>query len=276
MPKAVAPDELPAPTIDGAALAATMRADDERAIRPANEQLDLDIRAVGREMRNYNVAASKGDDEGLVRARAALIAVVGKALARSEEQLLQLRAYQTAAFLTELRKWRQTGVESEELAALGGDFVSTLARNRWCRDGERNLVMDERVLRVLYKKRWNDVAGLVGPGFDLTLDEDRVRYGFLIRHPFRPESRRDRAPNPRRIALSEGQARLRTVERLQQRDRSYPAELARGVVMYQTGRFALAAESFRAHLELQPDGPYTLRARNYLKAALDMVALVTP
>jgi hypothetical protein len=253
-----------------------MQADVARATRASERALDLDIRAVGSGMRDYNLAAAHGDDQALVRARGALVAVVGMALARSEEQLLELRAYQTAAFLVELRRWRETGVVSDELAALGGDFVSMVQRNRWCRGDDRSLAMDERVLRVLYKKRWNDVAGLAGPNFDLTLDEDRLRYGFLMRHPFQRESPRGATPNPRQIAMREGQARLQTIERLQERDRSYPAELARGVVMYQTGRFALAAEAFRSHLELEPDGPYTLRARNYLKAALDMVSLAAP
>jgi hypothetical protein len=276
MPKAVAPDELPAPLLDGVALEATMRSDDALAAKASREPLDLDIRAVGREMRDYNLAAARGDDEGLFVRRTDLVAAVGKALTRSEEQLLELRAYQMAAFLVELGRWRETGIESQELSALAGDFVSTLKRNRWCRDHQRTLVMDEGVLRVLFKKRWNDVAGLAGPRFDPTLDEDRVRFGFLLRHPFRRQAPRGARPSPRTTALRDGQARLQTVERLKQRDPSYPAELARGVVMYQTGRFALAAEAFRSHLELRPDGPHTLRARNYLKAALDMASLTSP
>jgi hypothetical protein len=41
------------------------------------------------------------------------------------------------------------------------------------------------------------------------------------------------------------------------------------VLSFWLGQPERAAEHFRHHLERQPDGPYTLRAQNYLKAALD-------
>ena len=35
-----------------------------------------------------------------------------------------------------------------------------------------------------------------------------------------------------------------------------------------SGRYDASAEAFRAWLDKHPDGPYSLRARNHLKAAL--------
>jgi len=40
-------------------------------------------------------------------------------------------------------------------------------------------------------------------------------------------------------------------------------------VLYQLQRYPLAVEEFRRHLDASPDGPYTLRAQNYLRAALE-------
>ncbi len=181
----------------------------------------------------------------------------------------KLRAYQMRRFIAELRRWQADGIESDELTALGGDLVKALRRNRWCRSGGRELVMDGRVLRVLFKKRWNELTGLRQGPFALTLDEDRLRYGFLIEHPFVRDKQASLAATPKVTAARQEAARLRMIEKLAKRDPAYHADLARGVVLYQLDRFAVAGEAFRRHLAARPDGPHTLRAQNYLKAALD-------
>ena len=271
LPRAAVPEHTPAPAIDQAALSAVMRADDERAMRANEDQLDVDVRAVGREMRAFNEVVASGRRDELAEARVRLIRAVKNAVAVDEEGLAALRAYQLGRFLQELRAWQRTGTISDELIALSGDFVTSMSVHRWCTEG-RELVMGERVLRVLYKKRWTDLAGLRGPLFDLTLDEDRVRYDFLLRHPFVPtiggQTVSIEAGSPMDRSRR-GEARLKILERLSQRDPSYPAELARGVILFRMNRYAVAADAFRAHLEERPDGPYTLHARNYLKAALD-------
>jgi tetratricopeptide (TPR) repeat protein len=271
IPRAAVPEHTPSPVVDYAALTQVMDTDDARARRAETEQLDVDVRAVGREMRAYNELVAAGERDELAEARAKLIRAVKNAVEVDEEGLAALRAYQLARFLLELRAWQKTGEISEELTAVSGDFVRSLAAHRWCREG-RELVMDERVLRVLYKKRWTELAGLRGPLFDLTLDEDRLRYGFLLRHPFVPTAGRNMAslePGSALDRVRRGEARLKVLERLAERDESYPAELARGVILFRMNRYAVAAEAFRNHLDAAPDGPNTLLARNYLKASLD-------
>ena len=44
--------------------------------------------------------------------------------------------------------------------------------------------------------------------------------------------------------------------------------LTRGVVHFRLARYELAAKEFDEHLEASPDGPLTLRAHNYLRAAI--------
>ncbi len=271
LPRAAVPEHTPAPRIDQAALSAVMRADDERARRASEDQLDVDVRAVGREMRAFNDVVANGRRNELAEARARLIRAVKNAVGVDEEGLVALRSYQLARFLLELRQWQETGKVSPELVALSGDFVTSMAVHRWCTE-ERQLVMDERVLRVLYKKRWTDLAGLRGPLFDLTLDEDRVRYDFLLRYPFVPTIGGHAVSIEAGSAMDRsrrGEARLKILERLAQRDPTYPAALARGVILFRMNRYAVAADAFRLHLDERPDGPHTLHARNYLKASLD-------
>jgi len=233
--------------------------------------LDVDVRAVGSEIRRYNSAAARRQDEQLAAARARVVAAFARALRGGESELLALRAYQLRRFLAELGQWQRSGVASEELEQIGGDFLAALRRNGWSEGQERRLVAGEIVLRVLFKKRWNDVTGANAGAFALSLDEERVRHGFFLERPW--VERDEPAPRTpldelRREALR-SQARLATIDRLGRLDPRYPADLAHGVVLYRLQRFVPAADAFRRQLERSPGGPYALRAQNYLKAALD-------
>ncbi|MBW2454772.1 MAG: hypothetical protein JRI68_09685 [Deltaproteobacteria bacterium] len=271
VPRGVAPSQIPPPLVDGQALAATEARDDDRTQAIQQEPLDVDVRAVGREVRAYNRAAAADREQELTEARRRIVRATAVALRHNAEPLLKLRAYQMRRFIAELRQWQTDGVETDELTALGGDWVRMLRRNSWCRGGTRDLVMTGRVLRVLFKKRWNDITGLRQGPFALTVDEDRLRYGFLIDHPFVRDKQAALPPNDRLGQARRGAARLRMIEKLATRDPSYHANLARGVVLYRLERYAASGEAFRRHLQARPDGPYTLRARNYLKAALDQL-----
>jgi tetratricopeptide (TPR) repeat protein len=243
-------------------------AQDEQLAHEA-EELGLSelVRRVGREVRAYNRAAAEGLPEELSLARRRVAEAMVLALPE-ESGLLRLRAFQLRAFFAELGLWEQTGVVSDDLRDLGGDFLALVARHPWCRPGERALAVPQAVLRAFFKKRWNDVTGLVAPPFAPTLDEDRARFGFLLRSPFRNDWDAHSQEAPAVMRNREQQQRLGTLARLAERDPAYPADFSRGVLYYQMGRYTEAAESFRQHLEARPDGPYALRAQNHLRAAL--------
>jgi hypothetical protein len=61
---------------------------------------------------------------------------------------------------------------------------------------------------------------------------------------------------------------LMAVAALEKLDPRYPAAVARGVLLYRSGAKAAAAEAFRDQLSPEREGPYRLRARNHLLAAL--------
>ena len=266
VPRAVEPHDLPEPSIDVAALSRTMEQDNARARRAPALELDVDIRAVGREYRSYNSAAHDGDLEALAAARRRIVMASAVALQRDAEQLATLRAYQLHRFLAELQRWRSSGIISDELRELGGDVVPMMQRSGWCRAGTRELLADERVLRTLFKKRWNDITRVSGELFALTINENRARHGFLLRHPLHPALKQADSPARRRARSTK--QRLATITRLGTLDPNYPTGLARGVVEYRAGRFGAALRSFQSHIDRNPDGPYTLRAQNYVRAAL--------
>ncbi|MEZ4310178.1 MAG: hypothetical protein R3F14_19220 [Polyangiaceae bacterium] len=70
-------------------------------------------------------------------------------------------------------------------------------------------------------------------------------------------------------AVADDQKRIEKIRELGALDPSYPAAFAEGVVLFRLGRFELAAQAFERHLAAHPDGPWTLRARNHLKASLE-------
>jgi len=51
--------------------------------------------------------------------------------------------------------------------------------------------------------------------------------------------------------------------------------LARGILLLRLGEAESAVLSLETHLRAHPDGPHTLRARNYLKAGLEMASTVS-
>ena len=131
---------------------------------------------------------------------------------------------------------------------------------------------------ALFKKRWSELALAHGPAFDLASAETRAVYRFLLLHPPReaPPQTTGLARNgaaetadDERAAFLAGRYRLGKIEELRALDPTYPADLAKGVVLYRERSYALAAEAFRRHLEAHPDGPWAMRARNYLDASLE-------
>jgi hypothetical protein len=288
VPQSVDPVEVPVPMIAPEAIARATRADDALAAQAERESrqgkpLDFDVRTLGSAIRAYGLAdadgvdtagdesASRLADTRVVVARRDVALAAGKAHAQGDAALAKLRAYQLGAFLRELRRWDAEGVETKELRALGGGFVAMARKNGWVRHGK--LLVDEAARRALFKKRWNELVMTRSDALALTIDEQRALLRLLIRHPPRVDAGDGiRAPqrlsDDERAAFVASQYRLRKIEELAKIDPAYPADFARGVVLYQMRRFASATEMFRRHLDAHPDGPLTLRARNHLKASL--------
>jgi hypothetical protein len=182
-----------------------------------------------------------------------------EALARvGPDPLLTLRAVQTNLFIAALEEWDGVSPGGDALRALGGNFAAVAVRNGWA-VASRGVVLAEEDRRTLFRMRWNDVTGLrEHPAFRPTDNEWRSYYRLLLRYP-------ERKTEARGI---EEQQRLAYISAVARHDPTYPANLARGVVYQRLGAFGLAASALETHLAEQPDGPWRLRAQNYLAAAL--------
>lgn len=289
VPRAVPPDDLPEPTPSAAGLAEVIRADEERALsllppppgsrddapRPART-LDHDVRALGDAVRAFGHAESEGDGPGLEKARGRATTAAAAAITRSPDEVLVLRAYQTHEFLRGMRELERTGEAPPDLLELAGTFPRSIEAYRWYDRPARRLLPDEAALRAMYKKRWNELTGLTGTTFALSLDEERALLRFLIAHPAvaYPTLPPDAAPAAARAraladSVAANEKRLSKIRELARLDPAYPAAFAEGVVLFRLGRFEQSAIAFERHLAAHPDGPWTLRARNHLKAALE-------
>jgi hypothetical protein len=272
VPLKVAPEDVPLPAVDGKALfairtretqlaAALVPALERDVTGPAEGQGLYDLRALGEELREFGRREAARESSSVVRQRRKLIEAVARARVFGEEKLLGLRAYQTQLFLAELRRWENTGKESDELVGLAGPFLDLVQRNGWVKG--RTLAMDDVLCGIFFKRRWNEVTGLLEGPFLLSLDEERAFYGFLLTHP---SVQNASGSSPTDACRAVDQWRLRKVEELARLDSSYPYLLARGVLFYRLGDHAAAVQAFRDHLA-KNDGSYAVRARNYLAAA---------
>jgi tetratricopeptide (TPR) repeat protein len=280
VPRAVPPTELPEPTIHARELAGALRSDDQRARRWAERwkagAIDRDVRVLGEAVGAFGLAEVDGGDAVRLAAQIAVKEAAYQAIARSPEDVLALRAHQTLAFVREAKAFERSGETSDDLLALAGVFHRSAEAFGWYDRAARRLVADEPVLRAHYKKRWNELTGLTGSAFALTRDEELALFRFVIAHPAvaHPALPRGAGPDARRArALADGVAtnemRLKKIRELAKLDPEYPGAFAEGVVLFQLGRFEHAAVAFERHLSAHPDGPWTLRARNHLKAALE-------
>jgi hypothetical protein len=188
-------------------------------------------------------------------------------VAQGEAALTRLRDYQLRSFLRELSRWEETGEETDELRELGGSFIAGARKSGWIEG--RRLLPDATVRAVLFKKRWMELGMLHGRALDITPPESRALYRFLLLHPPREGAgdTETKAGELRREYQAE-HYRLKKIEDLRTLDPAYPVDLGRGVVLYRLHSYPQAVEAFRRHLDAHPDGPYTLRAQNYLRAAL--------
>jgi tetratricopeptide (TPR) repeat protein len=269
VPRPVEPVDLPVPKLDLRELTRLRHADAARAELAERTALDVDVRKLGLAMREYGQADFDGDETALLAARKKTIEAARLAVAQGDEALLRLRAFQQRSFLREVRRWEETREATKELAEVGGGFLRLVERNGWV-DASGHVLMTEGALTASFKKRWNEVSGIDSEALRISTEEQRALLAFVLLHPAASANTAawGGARGAKAGTTADDLARLKKIDEIAKVDPSYPSELARGVIFYRLGRYLLAVESFRQHLDVHPDGPYALRAQNYLRAAL--------
>jgi hypothetical protein len=286
MPRAAAPEDIPLPVIDGRALAATTRDDTQRAAAARAKRLSGDLLAVGTAMRAFNKAQLPGAlptdaTDARVKLDYALKGLASEDASWVFDGLKALRALQLEGFLVEVAEYEATGKVTPELQELAGAFIERMESAGWV--ANHRVLMDDAQRRAAYKLVWTAAVGLdQNPNMALSIDEQRVLYTLYLRRPHVPEIQRVSLEGLRRDAKNEAECaraganeqlaregwRIDKIRKLGQIDPAYPAGYAAGVGYYRAGRYEQAAEAFRLWIEAHPDGPYSIRARNHLKAAL--------
>jgi len=255
IPRAAEPRTLPLPQPDRRALERAWRAEDALARKAHAEPLSYVVRAVGETLRRLGAGTvhGQGVPTGLLRD---LEKLVQDARNQQRHQELQaLRAVQTGLFIEAAHAWEKTGRVGTELRELGGDFPEVAKERGWLSRG--HLELDDEELGILFRRRWTELTGTGDkPPLAPSLDELRAWYALLLGRANAGQTREGRRTSLLAIAA---------LERL---DASYPADLARGVLLYQHGAYGAASDAFRRELERKKQGPYQLRARNHLLAAL--------
>lgn len=280
-PRRASPESVPLPVVDQGALARVVAADHARAEHARHEPLPPDVRALGSALREFHTIEAK-DVQGkpLYDARRAIDQALLAALPKGTDAILELRSVELEGFLVELHHFEDTGEQTDELKALAGAFVRSLTIEGWCVG--HDVAPDDDTLRPMFKQMWSALVGQEGnPAFALALDEQRALYAFYLSHPHPSKATRDALESARRgarddracLAIQEAERaateswRLDRIARLAALDPAYPADYARGVASYRRGDFGASAKAFRAWLDAHPDGPLTLRAQNFLRAA---------
>ena len=284
LPRSAPPDAIPLPTVDTLAFERQVGIDHDLAERARRSGLPDDVRLLGSALREFHALEGNvtlGTDVSL--ARRAIDDALGSALGTGgAEALLGLRAVQLETFLDEARGFERTGTETPELHAVAGAFVSRLTAEGWCRG--HALLPSEGERRVMFKQMWNTLLSLEErPEFAPTLDEMRVLYAFYLVHPHPADAARDALAAARRgardkqacDALDAGERlatetwRLERIRKLAAIDPAYPALYAVGVAHFRRGNYTASVEAFSDWLREHPTGPFALRARNHLKAAVE-------
>jgi hypothetical protein len=280
LPRGVPPEEVPLPTVDARELARIAAEDDARAARVESAPLGSRVRSVGTAFRAFNAAEAGHEDEAtLAKARIAIVESVRALGATEEEALKDLRAYQMRSFLVEVARYEGTGLVSDDLRELGGTFIDRMVAVGWC--PHHHVAMPDAARRAAFKLTWNHTVIPEGASaFALTIDETRALYSFYLRHPHAGQAERQRLlatigeRDPLTRSRAEEAARkasatwlLVKVNELSKLDPSYPAPLARAAALYMNREYRASASLYQSWLEAHPDGPWTLRAQNHLRAA---------
>lgn len=268
VPRTALPDRVPLPRVAPAAREAIVRRDRDLAARATTRPLELAVRRLGADVREIGRAeAGSGTAPGELVERTRKDA--SDAVARTPDQVLELRAYQTELFTKAVYAWAASGKDSADLLDLGGAVRDLLPTNGWtATEGKRTrIVIDELALRAFFKRRWDSLAGLSGAAFALDVDETRAVIAFQIE---RSSSLLDAAANAGQLVEGnpETTSLLDHVRELGELDPTYPFRFAEGVVHFKSANYTAAVDAFSRFLQATPDGPYALRARNYMKAAL--------
>jgi hypothetical protein len=215
-PRATPAAVLPMPHVDFAALRAAEVQARERVRVQGKKDFPRPVRRVGEKLRRFGAASFVG----MLPPRVML------------GYVLRLRDYQSELFVKAIRSWEKTKAVGLDLVELGGDFVA-VAEQAWLNEGGL-LPFSDAELKLLYRVRFALVSeALDSPLLGPSSAEKLAYFGLMLVRP--PVSREAWAAS-----------RIGVVRAIGKLDRSYPVEVALGLVLLEAGRPEAAVAAFEA------------------------------
>jgi hypothetical protein len=263
VPRSVDPSSLP-PADVGPKQLAEARAESARALAAAEAlELPASARLFGARLRALGRSEAAGDERGIDNGRQMVFDAALHALHDQPEAVIAVRDLQAARF-RDLYLQRMGGDDpGEELAELGGSILLQFEENGWLSKKADIDASTATLLEGFHKRRFAKVLDTKHPSLLPNETEEHVVLGFLLLHPPKPTIEQGNSGGD-----GTGPYLLRRIDELVKLEPSYPASYAKGIVLFRMGHFEASASAFDAFLQ-QGDGPYRLRAVNYLKSAVE-------
>lgn len=266
VPRTALPERLPPSAVTFSELDEA-RARNRKVAREATpEMLPNVVQLLGARLRVFGRAELEQPEQGTRQALSELATAASVALLRERpETLTALRAYEAELFAVAYCDFLRTGRLSEDVIELGGSLNEEIARHGWFRGANRSEPQKiDGILRALFKRRFNKLVGQ-HPALAPDAVEERVLLEFMLAHPPRglmPLSRGEGAD-------VRGEDLLKWIDELSQLEPTYPALYAKGIVYFRMQRYEAAALCFEDYVRSVANGPYHMRAINYMKAAIE-------
>ncbi|MFO0548426.1 MAG: hypothetical protein U0271_08575 [Polyangiaceae bacterium] len=264
VPRSAMPEAIPPPSLSRAEAEGARERVRRLAAQAVTDGLGRDAQLFGARLRVVGRAEHDHDERQLQRATNALDDVAVRAV-RNPADLAALRAYQALAFTKAYATYLRTGEESDDLIELGGDALDVFRDSGWFQDPATLPPDYDLVLLALYERRFARFAPSNAPELSGDPIEQRALIRFLLANPPDEELTREAGE----VEAQNGTFMLRQLDALAPLDPSYPTLYAKGIIFFKMGHYEAAASAFDAYVRNFPDGPYRLRAVNYLKTAVE-------
>jgi hypothetical protein len=266
VPRSASPHAVPQSSLSPRDLQSTRVALGREATRAESGDLAHGVRLLEARFRAVGRAEASGDGRLAARWAGELATTASSALLRDRTQVVALRTFLGLEFSRRYLRRLRSGRPDPELVELGSATLTEMVENDWLQRTEELPPSADLVLFGLFARRFNlMVVPQAEPLVPLDAAVERAVFAYLMTHP--PPARL--ASNPLEQASTQVKFVLAQIDGLSKLEPDYPALFAKGVVLFEAGQFEAAASAFDGHLQRHPDGPYRLRAVNFLKAAVE-------
>ncbi len=226
VPRPHTPKDVPYPPVDYDRTRAEWTEITERAQAAMATGLHVDIRGIGERVRRVSRLEVAGESEPYASERARLRALTHELLRQKREhELLQLRDVQAVLFVSALEAhWQNPTTETATaIQELGANVLSYLGAKE--RGWSRNRELLQPTLIALFNVRWAELLAVPEHLlFAPTANAHRLIQRFLVTYQLERGAKRDH------------QQLLTLLAAVPKYSPQYPAEYARGIVLYQMGR----------------------------------------